>query len=231
MAIFVDETTKVIVQGLTGGQGRFHGVRNRDYGTKVVGGVTPGKGGEDVEGIPVFDSGEGRRRRDRGDGVVRLRPADARAIAAILEAAEAGITLRRLHHRGHPRPRRGALLQPARRGLPRDAAPRAELPGHHQPRDAATSASPRATSRCPAAPSASSRARGRSPTRRCTSCPPRASARRRASGIGGDPVPGTNFIDCLAAFEADDETQGRDDDRRDRRLRGGARRGVDQAST
>jgi len=56
MAIFVDETTLVVVQGLTGSQGRFHGVRNRDYGTKVVGGVTPGKGGEDVEGIPVFDS-------------------------------------------------------------------------------------------------------------------------------------------------------------------------------
>ena len=56
MSIFVDENTKVIVQGLTGGQGRFHGLRNRDYGTKVVAGVTPGKGGNDVEGIPVFDS-------------------------------------------------------------------------------------------------------------------------------------------------------------------------------
>src|SRR5665213_3527139 len=56
MSIFVDENTKVIVQGLTGGQGRFHGLRNRDYGTKVVGGVTPGKGGSDVDGIPVFNS-------------------------------------------------------------------------------------------------------------------------------------------------------------------------------
>ncbi|NBR76507.1 MAG: succinate--CoA ligase subunit alpha, partial [Actinobacteria bacterium] len=56
MAIFVDENTKVIVQGLTGGQGKFHGLRNRAYGTKVVGGVTPGKGGQDVEGIPVFNS-------------------------------------------------------------------------------------------------------------------------------------------------------------------------------
>ena len=56
MSIFVDENTKVIVQGLTGGQGRFHGVRNRDYGTKVVGGVSPKKAGEDVEGIPVFAS-------------------------------------------------------------------------------------------------------------------------------------------------------------------------------
>jgi len=56
MSIFVDENTKVIVQGLTGGQGRFHGLRNRDYGTKVVGGVTPGKGGTDVDGVPVFNT-------------------------------------------------------------------------------------------------------------------------------------------------------------------------------
>jgi len=56
MSIFVDENTKVIVQGITGGQGRFHGLRNRDYGTKIVGGVTPGKGGTDVDGIPVFNS-------------------------------------------------------------------------------------------------------------------------------------------------------------------------------
>ena len=56
MSIFVDESTKVIVQGLTGGQGRFHGLRNKAYGTNVVAGVTPGKGGQDVEGIPVFNS-------------------------------------------------------------------------------------------------------------------------------------------------------------------------------
>ena len=58
MAIFVNENTKVLVQGLTGGQGRFHGLRNRDYGTQVVAGVTPGKAGQDVEGIPVFDTVE-----------------------------------------------------------------------------------------------------------------------------------------------------------------------------
>ena len=54
MAIFVDQNTKVIVQGLTGGQGRFHGLRNKAYGTQVVGGVTPGKAGQDVEGIPFL---------------------------------------------------------------------------------------------------------------------------------------------------------------------------------
>ena len=56
MSILVNADTKVIVQGLTGGQGRFYGLRNRDYGTKVVGGVSPKKAGSDVDGIPVFAS-------------------------------------------------------------------------------------------------------------------------------------------------------------------------------
>ena len=56
MAIIVDNDTKLVVQGLTGSEGRFHGLRNRAYGTNVVAGVTPGKGGQGVEGIPVFDT-------------------------------------------------------------------------------------------------------------------------------------------------------------------------------
>ena len=56
MAILVDNETRLVVQGLTGSEGRFHGLRNRAYGTQVVAGVTPGKGGQDVEGIPVFDT-------------------------------------------------------------------------------------------------------------------------------------------------------------------------------
>jgi len=56
VAILVDETTKVVVSGLTGREGRFHSLRNRGYGTKVVAGVTPGKAGQDVEGVPVFDT-------------------------------------------------------------------------------------------------------------------------------------------------------------------------------
>ena len=58
MAIFVNADTKVIVQGLTGGQGKYHGLRNRAYGTQVVGGVTPGKGGTKHEGFDVFNSVE-----------------------------------------------------------------------------------------------------------------------------------------------------------------------------
>ena len=134
MSIFVDENTKVIVQGLTGGQGRFHGLRNRDYGTKVVGGRHPGQGRHRRRRHPGLQHGEGGRRGDRA----RRRPSSScrrsSPPAAILEAAEGGITLHRLHHRGHPGPRRGGHLQPPGRGLPRRAPARAQLPGHHQPR-------------------------------------------------------------------------------------------------
>ncbi|MGH8975459.1 MAG: succinate--CoA ligase subunit alpha, partial [Acidimicrobiia bacterium] len=56
MAIMIDEQTRLVVQGLTGREGRFHALRNRAYGTNLVAGVTPGKGGDDVEGVPVFDT-------------------------------------------------------------------------------------------------------------------------------------------------------------------------------
>ena len=89
MAIFVNENTKVIVQGLTGGQGRFHGLRNKAYGTQVVGGVTPGKGGTDVEGVPVFNSVKEAVAATGADASFIAVPPKA-ASAAILEAAEAG---------------------------------------------------------------------------------------------------------------------------------------------
>ena len=90
MAIFIDENTKVIVQGLTGGQGKYHGLRNLAYGTKVVGGVTPGKAGQDVEGIPVFDTVADAIAATGADASFIAVPPKA-ASAAILEAAAAGI--------------------------------------------------------------------------------------------------------------------------------------------
>ena len=76
MAIIVDQGTKLVVQGLTGSEGSFHGLRNKRYGTQVVAGVTPGKGGQDVEGIPVFDTVADAVARDRGehDDGLRARP-------------------------------------------------------------------------------------------------------------------------------------------------------------
>ena len=90
VSIFVDAGTKVLVQGLTGGQGKFHGLRNRAYGTQIVGGVTPGKGGQDVEGIPVFDTvAEAVEATGATASFVAVPP--KAAPAAILEAGAAGI--------------------------------------------------------------------------------------------------------------------------------------------
>src|ERR1700760_2574676 len=92
MPIFVNRSTRVLVQGLTGGQGKFHGLRNRDYGTQVVAGVTPGKGGQDVEGIPIFNTvAEALAATGATASFVSVPPKGA--AAAILEAAAAGVAL------------------------------------------------------------------------------------------------------------------------------------------
>ena len=90
MAIFVDTETRLVVQGLTGSEGRFHGLRNRAYGTKVVAGVTPGKGGQDVEGIPVFDTVAGAVAEHDANTAMVFVPAPF-AADAIYEAIDAGV--------------------------------------------------------------------------------------------------------------------------------------------
>src|SRR5207253_3128739 len=90
MAIIVDRDTRLVVQGLTGSEGRFHGLRNRNYGTKVVAGVTPGKGGLDVEGIPVFDTVAGSVAVAGANTSLIFVPARF-ATDAIYEAVDAGI--------------------------------------------------------------------------------------------------------------------------------------------
>src|ERR1700752_3248884 len=90
MAIVVDGDTRLVVQGLTGSEGRFHGLRNRAYGTKLVAGVTPGKGGQDVEGLPVFDTVA--EAVDEAGANTSLIFVPARfAVDAIYEAVDAGI--------------------------------------------------------------------------------------------------------------------------------------------
>jgi succinyl-CoA synthetase alpha subunit len=90
MAILLDRGTKLLVQGLTGSEGRFHGLRNRAYGTDVVAGVTPGKGGQDVEGIPVFDTVAAAVAETAANGSLIFVPAPF-AADAIYEAVDAGI--------------------------------------------------------------------------------------------------------------------------------------------
>ena len=90
MAIIVDRDTRLVVQGLTGSEGRFHGLRNKAYGTKVVAGVTPGKGGQDVEGIPVFDTVADAVKEAGANTSLIFVPARF-AVDAIYEAVDAGI--------------------------------------------------------------------------------------------------------------------------------------------
>jgi succinyl-CoA synthetase alpha subunit len=90
MAIVVDRETRLVVQGLTGSEGRFHGLRNRNYGTNVVAGVTPGKGGQDVEGVPVFNTVAEAAAETGANATLIFVPARG-AVDAIYEAVDAGI--------------------------------------------------------------------------------------------------------------------------------------------
>ncbi len=134
MAIFVDENTKVIYQGLTGRQGRFYGLRNRDYGTQVVGRRQPQEGRHRRRRHPRLRLGGrgGRRRRAPPPSCIfipRARRAGRRA-----RGGRGRHRVRRVHHRGRPRPGRGLVLQQAQARLPGRPAARPQLPGHHQPR-------------------------------------------------------------------------------------------------
>ncbi len=92
MAVLVDEGTKVVVAGITGSEGTFHSLRNRSYGTQVVAGVTPGKGGQDVDGIPVFDTVADAVEQTEANTSLIFVPARF-ASEAIYEAADAGVGL------------------------------------------------------------------------------------------------------------------------------------------
>ena len=137
MAILVDGDTRLVVQGLTGSEGRFHGLRNRAYGTNVVAGVTPGKGGQDVEGIPVFDTVAEAVAETGANTSLIFVPARF-AADAVYEAVDAGIGDGRLHHRAHPGARhaQAARLRPrARRDDDRPELPRRALARQGQRRD------------------------------------------------------------------------------------------------
>ena len=208
MAIFVDQDTKVIVQGLTGGQGRFHGLRNRDYGTQVVAGVTPGKGGQDVEGIPIFDTVAEAVTATGADASFVAVPPKA-APAAILEAAAAGIGFVVCITEGIPAQDEARVFNPLRRQFPQSRLLGPNCPGIDQPRQV-QHRHHRGRHR-PAAVDRPAQCRHRQPLR-----DPHLPGALRAQGerhrrvhlrgIGGDPVPGTSFVDCLAEFEADAET-------------------------
>jgi succinyl-CoA synthetase alpha subunit len=202
MAILANDKTRVIVQGLTGGAGTFHAKGMRDYGTAVVGGVTPGKGGIVHEGFPVFDTvAQAVAKTGANTSVVFVPPPGG--ADAILEAAYAGIELIVCITEGIPvldmvRAKRGLAGLPCRLVGPNcpgvitpGAAKLGIMPGYiHKPGSIGI-VSRSGTLTYEAAFQITDLGLGQS----------------TAVGIGGDPVKGMDFIECLSLFEADPQTK------------------------
>ena len=202
MAIIVDRETRLVVQGLTGREGSFHGLRNREYGTNVVAGVTPGKGGQSVEGVPVFDTvAEAVSEAGANTSMVFV-PARF-ATDAIYEAVDAGIQTVICIAEGLPahemlrvytyiRPRGITLLGPNCPGaLSPGKANVGIIPGEIFREGSVGLVSRSGTLTYQIGHELTQLGLGNS----------------TIVGIGGDPVVGSSFIDVLAKFEADGETE------------------------
>ncbi len=202
MAIWVGNETRLLVQGITGKEGEFHALGCRDYGTQVVAGVTPGKGGQSVEGIPVFDS-VAEARAETGCNATMIFVPPPFAADAIMEAADAGVELVVCITEGIPvadmltvksflagsgsrlvGPNCPGVITPgqAKIGI---------MPGHiHTPGKVGV-VSRSGTLTYEAVWQLSNAGLGQS----------------TCVGIGGDPVNGTSFIDVLSAFKGDGDTE------------------------
>ncbi len=205
MSIFVDGDTKVIVQGLTGGQGRFHGLRNRDYGTKVVGGVTPGKGGTDVEGIPIFNSVEEAVVATGATASFIVVPPRF-AADAVIEAAKAGIAFVVCITEFIPAQDEARMYNTLRRNYPGTRLLGPNCPGVISPGQCNIGITSGDIALAGGPVGIVSRS-GTLTYQALYDLSQKGVGQTTCVGIGGDPVPGTNFIDCLAAFEADPETK------------------------
>ena len=202
MSILVDDGTRVVVQGITGGEGRFHTKACLEYGTKIVAGVTPGKGGQDVEGVPVYNTvAEAVERGGANTSLIFVPPAFAPD--AIAESVDAGISLIVTITEGIPAldmVRVKALLRT--RGV-RMVGP--NCPGVITPGKAKVGIMPGFV-HTPGRVGVISRS-GTLTYEVVQQLTERGIGQSTCIGIGGDAIPGTSFIDCLELFAADDGTE------------------------
>jgi succinyl-CoA synthetase alpha subunit len=208
VAIFVDEHTKVVVQGLTGGQGRYHGLRNRAYGTQVVAGVSPKKAGTDVEGIPVVGTVLEAVERFGANASFVVVPPPA-APGAVLEAAAAGMPLMVCITEGIPAQDEARVYNTLVNDFPGSRLLGPNCPGIISPGKCNIGITAGEIAQLPTAGGPNVGIVSRSGTltyQALYELKQKGIGVSTCVGIGGDPVPGTSFIDCLAAFEADPET-------------------------
>src|SRR5689334_24563617 len=202
MAIIVDNDTRLVVQGLTGSEGRFHGLRNRNYGTNVVAGVTPGKGGQDVEGIPVFNTVAEAASEAGANTTLIFVPARF-ATDAIYEAVDAGIgTVICIteHIPAHEMLRVYTYIRPKGVTMIGPNCPGVLSPGKANvgiiPAEIFSEGRIGLVSRS-----------GTLTYQIGHELTQLGLGNSTIVGIGGDPVVGSSFIDVLAKFEADPETE------------------------
>jgi succinyl-CoA synthetase alpha subunit len=205
MSIFVDETTKVVYQGLTGSAGRFYGLRNRAYGTQVVAGTNPKRAGTDVEGIPVFATMKDAVRETGATASCVFVPPPA-VESAVMEAAEAGITFIAVITEGVPAQDEARFFNRLQQDYPALRLLGPNCPGIITPGkcNIGITAGEIAT---PGGPVGIVSRSGTLTYQALYELTQKGIGVTTCVGIGGDPVPGTTFIDCLAAFEADPETR------------------------
>jgi len=203
MSILVGNETKLCVSGITGREGTFHSLRNRDYGTDVVGGVTPGKGGQDVEGIPVFDTFHDAV-AETGANTAMIFVPPRFAADSILEAEDAGIELIIAITEGIPAHDELRTFQVIKKnGRSRLIGP--NCPGVLSPGKANVGIIPAAFFR---EGNVGLVSRSGTLTYQIGNVlAQRGFGNSTIVGIGGDPVPGSDFIDVIAMFEEDPQTE------------------------
>jgi len=202
MGILVNKDTRVIVQGITGRDGRFHALQMKDYGTKVVGGVTPGKGGTSVDGIPVFNSVEDAVSATGANASVIYVPHFA-APDAIYEACDAGIEIIVCITEGIPTLDMVKVVNYLKTKKSRLIGP--NCPGIITPGEAKVGIMPgRIHKSGPVGVVSRSGTLTYEVVYHLTN---NDLGQSTCMGIGGDPIIGTNFIDALSLFEKDEQTQ------------------------
>ncbi len=205
MSIFVDENTKVIYQGITGGQGSFYGPLNRDYGTQVVGGTNPKKAGTDVDGIPVFASVADAIEATGATASCIFIPAPG-VKGAVMEAAEAGIEFIVAITEGVPAHDEAWFYNELKRDFPRVQLLGPNCPGIISPGKANIGITAGHIAKAGGPVGIVSRS-GTLTYQALYELKQKDIGVTTCVGIGGDPVPGTTFIDCLERFEADPDTK------------------------
>ena len=203
MSILINEDTKVVVQGLTGEQGKFHALRNRDYGTKIVAGTRPGKGGEKVEGIPIFNTVKDAVEETGANTALTFVP-PAFAMDAVLEAGDAGCDLIVCITEGIPAKDEAKmydllkintntkLLGPNCPGLISPGKSNVGIMPHEITQEGNVGVVSRSGTLTYQAVHELTRINIGQST---------------CIGIGGDPVPGMSFIDVLERFQLDSQTE------------------------